>query len=71
MGDISLNIKGVLEDQTAVIGSLSHNGVDRPVLIMLNRAKTDYQKKKAVQLAKKSAQESYVPLAGELGRVVN
>lgn len=62
----SLKIKGVPEDQTAVIGNLLHDGVDRPVMIILNTATDDYRRKKAVQTAKEKAQSSYIPLAGEV-----
>lgn len=66
MTNIYLKIKGVLEDQTAVIGNLSHDGIDRPVIVMLNTARTDYKKRKAVQLAKEGAKRAYIPLSGEI-----
>lgn len=66
MTNNSLKIKGVLEDQTAIVGSLSSDGIDRPVIVILNTAQTDYKKRKAIQLAKDSAQISYIPLAGEI-----
>jgi hypothetical protein len=60
----SLKIKGVLEDQTAIIGNLSHDDVDRPIMIILNTASDDYKRKKVVRSAKESAQRTFISLGG-------